>query len=136
MHVGGGELQAHANIKEEIEYLVALHDQNRPLGHIPKVELVEGDACKTIPKYIEENPFLLISLLYLDFDLYEPTKVALEQLYPRVVKGGIVAFDELNCPEFAGETIALLETMDLAEVKLCRFPFDPYVSYFVRRGRD
>jgi hypothetical protein len=52
-----------------------------------------------------------------------------------VVKGGLVAFDELNCPEFPGETIALLETMDLAEVKLCRFPFDPHVSFFVRGGR-
>ncbi len=127
--------QAHAKIKQEIERLVALHDQNRPLRHIPKVELVEGDACKTIPKYIEQNPHLMVSLLYLDFDLYEPTKVALEKLYPRVVKGGLVAFDELNCPEFPGETIALLETVDLAEVKLRRFPFDPYVSYFVRGER-
>ena len=135
-HLYAGGLQAHANIKEELNHLVALHDENRPLGHIPKVELVEGDACKTIPKYIEENPHLLISLLYLDFDLYEPTKVALEQLYPRVVKGGLVAFDELNCPEFPGETMALLETMDLAEVKLRRFPLDPYISYFVKGARD
>lgn len=135
-HLHAEAFQTHANIKEEIEHLVALHDQNRPLGHIPKVELVEGDACKTIPKYIEENPHLIISLLYLDFDLYEPTKVALEQLYPRMAKGGVVAFDELNCPEFPGETIALLETLDLPEVKLCRFPFDPYISYFVRGGRD
>jgi hypothetical protein len=134
-HLHAGAFQAHAKIKEEIERLVALHDQNRPLGHIPKVELVEGDACKTIPKYIEENPHLMISLLYLDFDLYEPTKVALEELYPRVVKGGLVAFDELNCPEFPGETIALLERIDLAEMKLRRFPFDPYVSYFVRGER-
>jgi len=135
-HLHAEGFQTHVKIKEEIEHLVALHDQNRPLGHISKVELVEGDACKAIPKYIEENPHLIISLLYLDFDLYEPTKVALEQLYPRVARGGIVAFDELNCPEFPGETIALLETIGAAGAKLCRFPFDPYISYFVRGERD
>ena len=131
-HLHPGAFQTDGTILEEIKHLVAIHDRNRPLGHIPKVELVVGDASQTIPRYIEEHPHLLVSLLYLDFDLYEPTKVALEQLYPRVVKGGIVAFDELNCPDFPGETIALLETMDLAQVELRRFLFDPYISYSVK----
>ena len=130
-HLHDGALQAHAKIKEEIEYLITLHDRIRPLGHVTKAELTAGDACETLPKNIEEHPHLLVSLMYLDFDIYEPTKAALEQLYPRAVKGGIVVND-LNCPEFPGETIAILETMGLAQVKLCRFPFDPYVSYFVR----
>jgi hypothetical protein len=43
-----------------------------------------------------------------------------------------VAFDELNCPEFPGETQALLETLGLAGVRLGRFPFDPHISYFVK----
>ena len=116
----------------EIQHLCALHDQNRPLGHIPKTELVVGDACETIPQYVEEHPHLLINLLYVDFDIYEPTKAALQHLYPRVVKGGVVAFDELNCPEFPGETLALIECLGLAQTKLCRFPFDPYISYFVK----
>jgi hypothetical protein len=132
VYLRAGALQTDAKCREEIEYLIALHDRNRPLGHIPKVELVAGDACETIPRYVVEHPHLLVSLLYLDFDLYEPTKVALEQLYPRVVKGGIVAFDELNSPEFPGETIALLEVLDLAQAELRRLPFDPYISYFVK----
>ena len=96
------------------------------------MELVPGDACKTIPQFVASHPHLLISLLYLDFDLYAPTKVALEKLYPRVVKGGVIAFDELNCAEFGGETTALLESFNLREVELKRFPFDPYISYFVK----
>ena len=64
--------------------------------------------------------------------IYEPTKVALENLYSRVVKGGIVAFDELNCTEWKGETIALREFLDLSQVALKRFPSDPYISYFVK----
>jgi hypothetical protein len=131
-HLHEGALATTADIKAEIQRLAALHDRNRPLGHIPKIELVEGDALKTIPEYLIRRPHLLISLLYLDFDIYAPTKAALEHLFPRVVKGGIVAFDELNCPEFPGETTALLEHFNLREVKLQRFPFDPYISYFIK----
>jgi hypothetical protein len=131
-HLHEGAFHTSDSIVDEIQLLAAIHDRNRPLGHVPKIELVAGDACQTIPKYVEEHGHLLISLLYLDFDIYAPTRVALEQLYPRVVKGGIVAFDELNCAEFPGETIALLETCDLTQVRLRRFQFDPYISYFVK----
>ena len=65
-------------------------------------------------------------------NIYAPTKVALEKLFPRIVKGGVIAFDELNCAEFAGETTALLESFDLHWVELKRFPADPYISYFVK----
>jgi len=135
-HLHPGAFQVSHTIKEEIEHLAALHDANRPLGHIPKVELVQGDACETIPRYVQEHPHVLISLLYLDFDLYAPTKAALEHLYPRIPKGGIIAFDELNCAEFPGETVALLETLALADVELRRFPYDPYISYFVKGSRS
>jgi hypothetical protein len=131
-HTHEGAFQTHDSIIEELRQLIAIHDRNRPIGHIPKVELVPGDACETIPLYLKDHPHLLISLLYLDFDIYSPTRAALENLLPRVVKGGVVAFDELNCAEFAGETTALLETLDLREVELKRFPSDPYISYFTR----
>jgi hypothetical protein len=131
-HLREGAFKTSDSIKAEIEQLAAIHDRNRPIGHIPKVELVAGDACETIPKYVASHPHLLISLLYLDFDIYAPTKAALEHLYPRVVKGGIVAFDELNCAEFPGETTALLEMFDLKEIELRRLPYDPYIAYFVK----
>lgn len=121
-----------ATMQDEIAALATLHDENRPLGHIPKIELVSGDACETIPRYVQEHPSLLISLIYLDFDIYAPTKAALEHLYPRIVKGGVVAFDELNCPDFPGETTALLERFDLRKVQLRRTATDPYISYFIK----
>lgn len=131
-HLHKGALKTTTSMQAEIEGLIALHDRNRPLGHVPKVDLVAGDARENIPKYLESHPHLLFSLVYLDFDIYEPTKVALDHLFPRVVKGGIVAFDELNCPEFPGETSALLDTLDLRGVELRRFPFEPYISYFTK----
>ena len=131
-HTRVGAFQTTSSIQEELEHLARIHDANRPIGHIPKIELVAGDACQTVPEYVAQHPSLLVSLLYLDFDLYAPTKVALTALLPRVVKGGVIAFDELNCAEFAGETTALLETLSLERVELRRFPTDPYISYFIR----
>lgn len=131
-HLKEGAFQTTPEIQRELERLIALHDRNRPLGHIPKIELVAGDATATIPRFLESHPHLLISLLYLDFDIYQPTKVALEHLLQRVVKGGVVAFDELNCADFPGETTALLEVLGLEKVALRRFPFEPYISYFIK----
>lgn len=117
------------NTYEELKEVVVEYDENRFLNHISKVDLVKGDACKKIPEYIEQNPHLLVSLLYLDFDIYEPTVVALEHLLPRIPKGGIVAFDEVHNKDWPGETKALLEKFNLNEHALESFPFEPNISY-------
>jgi len=75
------------------------------------IQLVKGDATKTIPEFLKNNKHVIISLLYLDLDIYEPTKVALKELLPRMAKGSIIAFDELNWKSFPGETIAALEEL-------------------------
>jgi hypothetical protein len=114
---------------DEISRCIELLDMNRPIGHIPKVELVRGDARETIPRYVDENPQLLVSLLYLDFDVYEPTKVAIEAFLPRMPKGAVIAFDELNLKDWPGETIATLESLQLNELRLERFPFGSTISF-------
>jgi hypothetical protein len=115
----------------DISKWVDLQDINRALSHIPKVDLVKGDATTTIPQYVADNPHLIIALLYLDFDIYEPTMVALRHLLPLVPKGGIVGFDEINCKEWPGETIALKENLKIGSIRLQKFSYDPWVSYYV-----
>lgn len=101
-----------------------LYDLNRPIGHIPRVVTVRGDARETIPEYVQAHPHLIVSLLYLDFDIYEPTKVALEHFLPRMPKGAIVAFDECNVEQWPGETRALLESeWWTRNIPLKRFPW-------------
>lgn len=73
------------------------------------VNLIKGNACQTIPQFLQDNRHVIISLLYLDLDIYEPTKVALKYFLSRMAKGSIIAFDELNWKSFPGETIAALE---------------------------
>ena len=128
-HIKIGDLSA--DTYDEINGLSSIHDTTRFLGHIPKIELIKGDAMKTIPEFIENNRHLLVSLLYLDFDLYEPTKVALENFYPRMPKGSIIAFDELDNPLWPGETEAMVEFCKQHKLRIQRLPFDPYVGYAV-----
>jgi hypothetical protein len=130
---GGGwsEGDIRGDGRDALQRSVAKLDAERALGHLPLVELVEGDFLETGPAYLEANPHLLVSLLYLDFDLYEPTKAALDVFLPRMSKGAVVAFDELNCEGFPGETQAMLEVFDLSQYAVRRFPTDPWISYIV-----
>lgn len=110
---------------------IALYNKNRFLNHIEKVKLVKGDIAESLPKFLKANPHLVVSLLYLDFDIYEPTVVALKHLMPRIPKGGIVAFDELNHEVWPGETIAVMQEIGINKLRVERFPFGSTMSYAV-----
>lgn len=120
-----------ANSFDDLKKCIELFDLNRFINHIPKMELVKGDATKTIPKYVKDNPHLIISLLYLDFDLYEPTKVALENFVPRMPKGAIIGFDEINMKAWPGETEAVLETLGIKNLRIKRSSFSSVSCYAV-----
>lgn len=124
---GGLETNAYDDLQE----CIRLYDLNRPIGHIPRVELAVGDATQTIPQYVVDNPHLVVAMLYLDFDIYAPTKVAIEQFLPRMPKGAIIAFDELNQATWPGETQAVLETIGLRNLRIQRFPYTSAISYAV-----
>lgn len=116
---------------EEMLEAVRVYDLNRPLSHIPKIELVKGDVCVTAKAYVQDNPHLSIALLNLDLDLYEPTKVALETFLPHMPKGAVIVFDEFNAKMFPGETVAVKEVLGLRNVEIKRLPIDSYISYCV-----
>jgi hypothetical protein len=128
-HVKEGDLAA--DVLEELEGLASIYDSTRFLGHVKKINFIKGDATKTIPHFVDENPHLLVSLLFLDFDLYEPTKVALEYFIPRMPRGAIVAFDELDNPLWPGETLAMLEEHSKLKFRIERLEFDPYIGFAV-----
>jgi hypothetical protein len=126
-HTGGLKADSELDIREAIR----LYDLNRPIGHIDRVELVPGDASITIPDYLKINDHTIVAMLYLDFDLYEPTKIAIKSFLPRMPKGAIIAFDELNQKQWPGETRALLDTIGINNLSLKRFSYTPQLSYGV-----
>lgn len=119
------------DVYAELSGLMKEYNENRFLNQFEKVFLVKGDAVETVPQFIKENPYVIISLLFLDFDLYLPTKTALEHFLPRMGKGAILAFDEINNPWWPGETEAMLQYVDLKKYEINRFSFDPNIAYIV-----
>lgn len=105
--VGGWSAGA---VKDEVEELVALCNADVVLQRrSQRVKLIDGDVSETIPRFLVENPGVRISLLHFDVDLYKPTMAGLELLYDRVVKGGVIIFDEYGLVPWEGETNAVDE---------------------------
>ena len=116
----------------ELKKCALAYDLNRFVGHIPKIEVVRGDITETVPQYIEKNPHLIVSLLYLDCDIYAPTYAALKAFTKRLPKGAIIAFDELNLKAWPGETQALINLLGgLVETRLERCAFGSTISWAV-----
>ncbi len=116
---------------DDLHEFSRLYQHTRPLPQFSNIELVKGDACKTIPEYVENNKHLVVALLYLDFDVYEPTKAAIEHLASRLPKGAVIVFDELNQREWPGETMAVYETLGLNKLQIRKTSFSSAISYAV-----
>jgi hypothetical protein len=114
-----------------LERLLALADGLNPVPHLKKFELVKGDAMQTIPDYLRRHPETIVSLAIFDFDIYKPTKAALEAVKPHLMKGSVLVFDELCDDIFPGETLALAEVLGLNNVRVQRMPMTARVSYMV-----
>lgn len=126
-----GAYSVSENYENYLEQILSYHESESPISHKKKFELIKGDATKTIKDYLKQNPQTIISFAYFDFDIYEPTKVCLEAILPHLTKGSIIAFDELNDPNFPGETIAFQEVLGSINYEIKRSPLNPLISYII-----
>ncbi|NYT92591.1 class I SAM-dependent methyltransferase [Salinispora sp. H7-4] len=112
--------------------ILEAHEQSEFFGHVTQRSvLVQGDVRETVPRYLEENPQTVIALAYLDLDLYEPTRAVLEAILPRLTRGSIVAFDEVDNPKWPGENVAVREVLGLDHAPLRLLPGRPAPAYLV-----
>lgn len=93
-------------------------------------ELVEGDVKQTIPKYLIENPELKIALLHIDVDVYEPSRVALENLFDKVVAGGLIVLDDYGT--VSGETQAVDEFLAGKTIRVRKLSMSHIPAYIVK----
>lgn len=70
------------------------------LSCYPNVELVKGDVDDTL---VIDRP---VALAIIDMNLYKPTKVALERIWPKLVPNGIILIDDWD---WTGVHQAILE---------------------------
>jgi hypothetical protein len=126
-----GDYATLQNYEETLEKLLLLHESFSPISHIKKFELIKGDASATINIWLENNQHAIVAMAIFDMDVYKPTKDVLENIIPRLTKGSILVFDELNCQHFPGETRAVDEVIGLNKLSLKHFPHQPYCSWAV-----
>lgn len=99
---------------------------------IKNFDLIEGDILKTLPKFIKENNNLRVALLHIDVDIYEPTKVILDELYDKVVEGGIIILDDYKV--FPGETKAVDDFLNNKDIQIQQLSFSPKKpSFFIKK---
>lgn len=57
-------------------------------------QLIKGDIIDSLPRFLEDNPEKRFAMVHIDVDVYEATKCILENIWEKVVKGGLVLFDD------------------------------------------
>lgn len=122
-----------AGYEEILRDAISIYDADRFIPYKARVTLVKGDVEKTVPEFVTTNPGVRISLLHFDVDLYRPTLIALETLWPLVVPGGVVAFDEYGIPPWEGESRAVDEffASNKIELELRRFTWSSNPGAYV-----
>ena len=110
--------------KDQLFQILNQKNLNRHLN------LIEGDITETVPDYVKTNPELKISLLNLDTDIYEPAVSILENLYPRITKGGILMLDDYGT--HPGETKAVDEYFQNKNIEIKKFPFAMTPCYIIK----
>lgn len=117
---------------EELKAAIAIFDEDRFVPWKARIKLVEGDIERTVPEFVAAHPGVRFSLVHFDCDLYTPTKAALEALWPRVSRGGVVLFDEYSIADWPGETLAVDQFFaDKPEIRVKKLPWTNAPAGFV-----
>jgi hypothetical protein len=126
-----GAYAVSADYLPHLRAVLDCHEAENPMSHIRKYEVVAGDVTRTVPEYFRKHPECVVALAYLDMQLYEPTKAALQGVLPHLVKGSVLAIDELNCTDFPGETRAVEKALGFRRRHFLRSKFLPDRTYVV-----
>ena len=126
-----GDYRSMDGYREILEEIAELQESFAPRSEVRKFELVQGDVLETLQPWLDRNQHAPIALALLDLDLYEPTAHVLRSIAPRLTRGSVIVLDELNCPDFPGETRAVMEELGLGSISLRRSQYSTFASWFV-----
>jgi len=126
-----GEYSVPENYEQFLNTVLSVHENMAPIESIKKFELVKGDASETVKKYLNEHRETIIALAYFDLDIYKPTRDCLEAILPYLSRGAVVGFDEINVPDWPGETEALREVLGINNYTIHHSKFRASAGYIV-----
>lgn len=107
---------------DELQSAIAIFDTDRFIPAKARVKLVPGEIEQSVPAFVAERPGVRFSLVHFDCDLYRPTRAALDSLWDRISRGGVLVFDEYAIADWPGESRAVDEFFaDKQDVRLHTF---------------
>lgn len=91
---------------QELREMIDLYDlQDEVSLHVGLIE-------EMLPPLLKQEAALRFSFVYCDTDLYQSTRLILDLLHPRVMKGGVMIFDQWNWSGYPGEGVAVAEFLE------------------------
>lgn len=111
-----------SGVKAQKDMLAATEDTVR--GNLSEFGFIEYHAgwIPTMFPEVEDRKFIFV---HLDVDLYEPYQDSINFFYPRLVEGGVMAFDDYGLTQFPGAKTAVDEAIET---------FNPNVFYRIPTG--
>lgn len=94
--------------------------------------LIKGNILKTLPDYLKRNPEKRFSLVHIDVDVYEPTKFVLENIWTKIVIGGIIILDDYAAVE--GASKAIEEFIHDKKISIQKMSYKYKPSYIIKKG--
>ena len=97
------------------------------------INLVKGFIPDVFSEYFNKKPETQIALLHIDVDVYEATMASLKNLYHRVVKGGLIIFDDYGQVDGATEAInEFIKSLDKSSKVIKKLPYNYIPAYMVK----
>ena len=100
-----------------VSRLLDLKTDDNLIPGVKRAEIINGDVLDTIDEFLVKRGGLRLCLLYIDVNLYEPTKYTLEKFYDFVVPNGIIALNGYAQAPHDGEAKALDEFLNTRNLK-------------------
>ena len=94
-------------------------------------QLITGNVLNTMEDFLNNRPGFRASIVNFDLDLEEPTEYALNLLWNRVVKGGVMIFDEYGIHKWT-ESNAVDRFVEQHSLSLIRTPWFAPTAYVVK----
>jgi O-methyltransferase len=99
------------------------------LSGVTNFTIVKGWFDQTLPNFSDDKP---IAILRLDGDWYESTMTCLENLYPKLVPGGIIIIDDYHTWDGCSRAIHDYLTREKLNDRVCQWRND--IAYIIKRG--
>ena len=94
-----------SDYNSKLNFSIAYKKFVKDFSKYPFIKIVKGSVPESFNEYMPEN----ICFLNLDMNLYEPTKSALEILWPKIHTSGVICIDDYNIKAWQGVTDAVDE---------------------------